>query len=82
MKMFNKIMTAAAIASLATVPAMAASTNPAASLSVAHSARAGTATTKDSDLAGGGAFIAIAAAIAVVVAIVIVASDDDDSDSN
>ena len=82
MKMFNKIMTAVAVASLASVPAMAAPVNPAASLSVAHSARAGTTTAKNSELFGGGAFVAIAAAVAVVVAIVIVASDDDDSDSN
>ncbi|WP_419807320.1 hypothetical protein [Sphingomonas sp.] len=73
---------AAAVATMAVAPAFAAPANPAASLSVAKSARAGSATTKDSDLAGGGVFVALIAAAAVIAGIVIVAQEDDSPDSN
>lgn len=76
-----KILLTAAAATLAIAPAMAAPSNPAASLSVAKSVRASAPAKKGSQLAGGGVFIAIAAAVAVIVGIVIVANDDD-SDSN
>lgn len=74
-----KILMTAAAATLAIAPAMAAPTNPAASLSVAKSVRASATAKKGSELAGGGVFVAIAAAVAVVVGIVIVANDDSDS---
>lgn len=74
-----KILMTAAAATLAIAPAMAAPTNPAASLSVAKSVRASAPAKKGSELAGGGVFVAIAAAVAVIVGIVIVANDDSDS---
>ena len=72
---------AAAADMMATAPAMAAPANPAASLSVAKSARAGSPSAKKNELAGGGLIVAVLAAAAVVAGIVIIA-DDDDSDSN
>lgn len=75
-------LAAAAAATMAISPALAAPTNPAASLSVAKSVRTGAASAKKNELAGGGAFIAIIAAVVVVVGIVIVADSDDNSDSN
>ncbi|HEU0067479.1 MAG TPA: hypothetical protein VFQ57_09600 [Sphingomonas sp.] len=74
-------MTAAA-ATLAVAPAMAAPANPAASLSVSKSVRAGSTSAKKNELAGGGVLIAILAAAAVVAGIVVVADSDDDADSN
>jgi hypothetical protein len=79
---FGKYFAAVAAASMAVAPAMAAPANPAASLSVAKSARAGTSA-KGEQLAGGGIIVAIIAAAAVIVGIVIVADEDDSpSDSN
>jgi len=80
---FGKYLVAVAATSLAVAPAVAAPANPAASLSVAKSARAGAATSKDSKaLAGGGLIVAAVAAAAVVAGIIIIADDGDDSDSN
>jgi hypothetical protein len=82
----SKIMLAAAASCMSVAPAMAAPTNPAASLSVAQSARAGSVTAKDSQaaagLAGSGLIIAAVAAVAVIVGIVLITDGDDDSDSN
>lgn len=77
----GKYLMAAAAATMAVAPAVAAPVNPAASLSVTKSARAGSPTAKNSDLLGGGAFVAIAAAIAVILGIVVVANEDDSPDS-
>ena len=79
------ILAAAAAASLMAAPAMAAPTNPAASLSVTKSVRAGAPAGKASRLSGGlfggGTIIAVIAVAAVIVGLVLVA-DDDNSDSN
>ena len=77
-----KLMLAAAAASMTVAPAMAAPANPAASLSVAKSVRAGSATAKDSQAVGGGVIVAVLAAAAVIAGIIIVADSDDNSDSN
>ena len=62
MKLAKVLATAAAV-SFAAAPALAApAANPAASLSISKSVRAGTATTKDSKLAGSGLIVAIIAA--------------------
>lgn len=76
-----KYMAAVAALSLAAAPAVAAPANPAASLSVAKSVRAGTAAKGKDKLAGGGIVVAVIAAVAVVAGVIIVASDDN-SDSN
>ncbi|SEM78128.1 hypothetical protein SAMN05192583_1210 [Sphingomonas gellani] len=77
-----KYLAAAAALSTAAVPAIAAPANPAASLSVAKSARAGSTANSKDKLAGGGIIVAVIAAAAVVAGIIIVADDDDDDDSN
>ena len=80
-----KLMLAAAASCMAVSPVMAAPANPAASLSVAKSVRAGSATAKDSNLNGGGGFLAaaIAAGVAAIVVIaVVIDEDDNNSDSN
>lgn len=77
-----KFLMAAAAATMVVAPAMAAPVNPAAGLSVAKSVRAGSPTTKKSELAGGGFIVAIIAAAAIVAGIIIVADSDDDADSN
>ncbi|MEH3104181.1 MAG: hypothetical protein PGN12_09780 [Sphingomonas phyllosphaerae] len=78
----KKFLMAAAVASLATVPAVAAPVNSAASLSVAKSVRASAPAAKKNELAGGGLIVAAVAAAAVIAGIVIIADDGDDSDSN
>lgn len=77
----GKYLMAAAAATMAVAPAFAAPVNPAASLSVAKSVRTGSASTKNSDLQGGGIFVALIAAAAVIVGIIIVAKEDDSPDS-
>ena len=77
----GKYLMAAAAATMAVAPAVAAPVNPAASLSVTKSARAGSATAKNSDLLGGGIFVAVIAAAAVILGIIIVANEDDSPDS-
>ena len=77
----GKYLMAAAAATMAVAPAVAAPANPAASLSVAHSARAGSPTAKQNDLLGGGAFVAVIAAVAVIVGIIVVANEDDNPKS-
>lgn len=78
----GKYIMAAAAATMAVAPAMAAPVNPAASLSVSKSVRTGSVSAKKDKLAGGGIIVAILAAAAVVAGIVIVADSDDDADSN
>ena len=67
--MVSKALMAVAVAALAVAPAAAAPANPAASLSVAKSVRAGSASAKKNDLAGGGVIVAVIAAAAVVAGI-------------
>lgn len=83
MNVFKKIMTSAAVASLAVVP-VAAHAADASSLSVAKSVRAAKSTKQGDDLLGGGGFIVAAlAAAAVVLGIVVVAdNNNDNADSN
>jgi len=78
---FGKFVMAAAAATMAVAPAVAAPANPAASLSVSKSVRAGSASAKKNELAGGGIVIALIAAAAVVAGIVVVADSDDSSES-
>lgn len=77
----GKYLMAAAAATMAVAPAVAAPANPAAGLSVSKSVRAGSATANKSELAGGGVLVAILAAAAVVAGIIIVANEDDTPDS-
>ncbi|WP_296218336.1 hypothetical protein [uncultured Sphingomonas sp.] len=68
---------------LAPISATAAPAASASKLSVASSARVGTATGKsDRAVAGGGIIAAVLAAAIVVGGIVLIADNDDDSDSN
>lgn len=76
-----KYLTAVAAATLVVSPVMAASANPAASLSVAKSARVGTVSAKKNKAVGGGILIAVLAAAAVVAGVVVVADSDDSPDS-
>lgn len=76
----GKYLLAAAAASMAVSPAIAA--NPAASLSVSQSARAGSATDADSEARGGGIIVAVLAAAAIIAGIIIIADSDDDADSD
>ncbi len=78
----GKYLMAAAAATMAVAPAVAAPANPAASLSVAKSVRNGSVSGKKNELAGGGIIIALVAAAAVVAGIVVVADSDDNADSN
>ena len=78
----GKYMMAAAAATMAVAPAVAAPVNSAASLSVAKSVRTGSATAKKNNAAGGGIIIALLAAAAVGVGIYVVADSDDKADSN
>lgn len=80
MKLTTYLATAAAL-SLATAPAIAAA-NPAASLSVAKSARANSPAAKKSNLQGSGIFLAIGALAIIAGGIYLAVDDDDNSDSN
>ncbi|GAA4221732.1 hypothetical protein GCM10022253_28460 [Sphingomonas endophytica] len=78
----RSILAGAAALSLIATPALAATSNPAASLSVAQS-RAASPSAKKSELAGAGLFgVIIAAGIAAIGVIAIVNDNNDDSDSN
>ncbi len=79
--MLKKFLAAAAVASLSVSPALAATANPAASLSVAKSVRASTPSAKQSDLAGFG-FVGLAILAGIVAIGVIAIVNDDNSDSN
>ena len=79
----GKYLMAAAAATMAVAPAVAAPANPAASLSVAKSVRAGSVSGKKNELAGGGILIAVLAVAAVAAGIVVVADDNSGrADSN
>lgn len=68
---------AAAAATMAVSPAVAAPAKAGATLLTAKSARAGSPSVNDSDLRGGGVFVAILAALAVIVGIILVANEND-----
>jgi hypothetical protein len=73
---------ALALAMMSTsVAAVAAPANPASSLSVSK-ARVGTATSKKSELAGGGILAALIGAGVVAIGVIAIVKDDDNSDSN
>ncbi len=76
--MFTKLLTAAAIASMATAPVLAAP-NSASSLSLS-SVRASTSTGKKSELAPA-VLIGVLATVAIVGGAVILADSDDSPDS-
>ena len=78
----GKYIMAAAAATMAVAPVMAAPVNPAASLSISKSVRAGSVSGKKNKLAGGGVIVAILAAAAVVAGIVVVADSNSNSSSN
>jgi len=80
MKIRTMIAAAAALMMTA-APAMAAA-NPAASLSVSKSVRAGTATKGKSKIAGGAGIFAVILLAGIVAIPVIDAVKDDNSDSN
>ena len=75
-------LAAAAALSMTTAPAIAAAANPAASLSVAKSARASAPAAKKSNLQGSGIFLAIGALAIIAGGIYLAVDDNDDSDSN
>ncbi len=77
----GKYLMAAAIATMAVAPAVAAPVNSAASLSVSKSVRAGSTSGKKDKLAGGGVIVALIAAAAVVAGIVVVADSNSNSSS-
>ena len=82
--MAKKYLAAVAATALVAAPVAAAPVNPAASLSVSKSVRAGSAVTQKSGIAGrsGGFIVAILAIVAVGFGIYAVADNDDDADSN
>jgi len=77
----SKYLMAAAAVSMTVAPAMAAPANPAATLSVAKSARAAKPVSAKEKAAGGGIIVAVLAAAAVIAGIVVIADSDDDPDS-
>ncbi|WP_375250492.1 hypothetical protein [Sphingomonas sp.] len=83
--MMRSILAGAAALSLIATPTIAAaapaSSNPAASLSVSN-ARAATATSKKSQLAGAGFFAAAILAGIAAIGVIAIVNDSDDSDSN
>lgn len=77
-----KFLTAVAVASLATAPALSAPTDPAAKLSVAQakSARAATPARKSNKLTSG-IIIAVLAVAAITAGVIIATDGDDEPDS-
>ena len=83
--MFKNVIGAVAALSMVAMPAIAsaAPANPAASLSISKSVRAGAPTSGKSKLAGGaGVFFAIAIVAGIVAIGVIAATKNDTPDSN
>jgi hypothetical protein len=78
--MFAKLLTAAAVASLAAAPVLAAPANSASKLSLSG-VRASTASGKKSDLAPA-VLIGVLATAAIIGGAVALADNDDDPDSN
>lgn len=69
-------LAAVAVLSMAAAPVAAAAANPAASLSIAKSARAASNADHENGLAGGTALFGVIGAVAIIVAILVVAGDD------
>lgn len=83
MTLMGKLLVATAVTMLSASPALAAPTNPAASLSIAKTVRTSAPTSRSRNkLAGGGLIIVAAAAAAVIAGIILIIDDNDDSDSN
>lgn len=80
--MIAKYLAALAATALAAAPVMAAPANPAATLSVSKSVRAGSVSAKKDKLAGGGIIVAILAVVAIGAGIYVVADNNDNADSN
>lgn len=80
--MIAKYFTALAATALVTAPVVAAPANPATSLSVPKSVRAGSISAKKEKLAGGGIIVAILAIVAIGAGVYVAADSDDDADSN
>lgn len=78
---FGKLMLAVAASSMTVAPAMAATSNPAAALSVSQTARTGSAAASDSKLAGGFGIGAIFAVLIVVGIGALVYLGEDQNDS-
>lgn len=78
---FGTYLMAAAAATMAVAPALAAPVNPATSLSVSKSVRTGSVSAKKNQLRGGGVFVAVIAVIIVIAGIIIVAKEDGSPDS-
>jgi hypothetical protein len=78
---FSKLMLAVAASSMTVAPAMAASSNPASTLSVAQTARAGGSTASDSEAAGGFGIGAVFAVLIVVGIGALVYLGEDQNDS-
>lgn len=79
----GKFLMATAAAVMVASPAVAATANPAAKLSLSKSVRAGTPTAKKSqDQASSGIIIGVLAAAAVIAGIIVATDGDDDADSN
>ncbi|WP_085809400.1 hypothetical protein [Sphingomonas sp. TZW2008] len=83
--MMTKFLTSLSATALVLAPVAASAapaTSPAAKLSVAKSARAGTATAKADRLAGVSIVPAILGALIIAGGIYLIVDDNDDSDSN
>ncbi len=78
---FGKLMLAVAASSMTVAPAMAATSNPAATLSVAQTARTGSPTASDSKLAGGFGIGAVFAVLIIVGIGALVYLGEDQNDS-
>lgn len=81
----NSVLSSIAAAGLALAPVAASAApaaNPAASLSVVKSVRGSAATSKDSNLFGGGILAAIIVAGIAAIGVIAIVNDGDDSDSN
>lgn len=78
---FGNLMLAVAASSMTVSPAVAATRNPAATLSVAQTARTGSATASGSKLAGGFGIGAVFAALIVVGIGALVYLGEDQNDS-
>ena len=81
--MLKKFLAAAAVASLSVSPALAATANPAAGLSVAKSVRASAPSAKQNELGGNFGFVGLAILAGIVaIGVIAIVNDDDNSDSN
>ncbi|MBJ6121887.1 hypothetical protein [Sphingomonas mollis] len=80
--MIKSMIAGASALMLTASPVLAATANPASSLSVKSSVRAAAPSRRDSKLAGPGAIVGLVLAAAVIAGGIYLVVDDDDSDSN